>query len=317
MTQLCILSQLSTDILSEQKLGMAGNIVAVVLLLLVNCAMGQSGSADASELESWMSIDQSKNPCSRVLPGLDRMAKGVDLTKLDLYHDFGADGEDGFQRRVLDYNCKGGKKYTIGKEAYDVPDEFEDVDPLPAGAGSSSSAIMTSRSELKKVMSTEVGFGVGSGKSKDKESTEAPGGSLSASATYKATSESIDAKRNEILINKMTAMSAKAKLDPVANLMSSVSSVLLLAIQQLPEKFNIESAAQYMNFFREFGTHFFAEANLGGVISSITHLDNWLTKNMDETTIKANAELKLAKYSGSVKHKRVDTKSSRHSMSTR
>ncbi len=50
--------------------------------------------------------------CSRVAPGLNRLARGVDVTELDLNPDHFS-GSHGYRQRIIDYTCDNGHKWNL------------------------------------------------------------------------------------------------------------------------------------------------------------------------------------------------------------
>lgn len=62
-------------------------------------------------------------PCSNLLPGLSKITKGVDITRLDLLPlDFS--GNDGTMSPIIQLTCDQGKQWTNPKRiSYDMPDQ--------------------------------------------------------------------------------------------------------------------------------------------------------------------------------------------------
>ena len=52
-------------------------------------------------------------PCGRLAPGLSRLHRGVDITKLDLLP-LDISVPQGYKLPVIDYTCDKGKTYTLG-----------------------------------------------------------------------------------------------------------------------------------------------------------------------------------------------------------
>lgn len=44
--------------------------------------------------------------CENIVPGLETIARGVDITKFDLLHDYGVDASDGFAENLFDFTCR-------------------------------------------------------------------------------------------------------------------------------------------------------------------------------------------------------------------
>jgi hypothetical protein len=214
--------------------------------------------------------------CARLVPGLDRIAQGVDVTKLDLFHDFSIDVDDGFKNRILEYKCTEGKKWTssFDKETYDVPDEVDSVVAMSSGIKVSDAVIMKSRADIKKSMAIEAGIEV-----------DFLLGSFSTSTTFKTSHEAMESSNTNVATNKAYVNIASVTLAPSKFLGSSLSKHLLSELDDLPEKFNESSLPQYMAFFEAYGTHYFTKGSFGGSLSTWFTINESLSTVMDDRTI--------------------------------
>src|SRR5690242_17676162 len=100
--------------------------------------------------------------CENTLPGIERLSLGVDLTKLDLNHDYSVDREDGFIRPLIRLTCDEEKQWVspFDGKTYNVPDQVERIVALPTGTVTSKALTINSLSDAKKSMSVEAGFSV-------------------------------------------------------------------------------------------------------------------------------------------------------------
>ena len=52
-------------------------------------------------------ISENKNLCATIIPGLHRLTRGIDITKLDLLHDYSQDTKDGFVAAAfIEWTCR-------------------------------------------------------------------------------------------------------------------------------------------------------------------------------------------------------------------
>ena len=77
-----------------------------------------------------------KNYCKKMVPGLNRMAQGIDIAKLDLFPP-DITSPSGFLRPIFGYSCAVERKWydpMDPSEEYDIPDQVESVIPVPTGS---------------------------------------------------------------------------------------------------------------------------------------------------------------------------------------
>ena len=66
--------------------------------------------------------------CSNVMPGLNRLRRGVDVAKLDLFSLQPMSADDGFRKPIVDFTCSEGKQINVRTpggdlRSYDLPDQ--------------------------------------------------------------------------------------------------------------------------------------------------------------------------------------------------
>lgn len=253
----------------------------------------------------------SKTICNRVAPGLDRIALGVDVTRLDLFHDYNAGDDDGFTNRIVDYNCAEGKTWTspFDGTVYQIPDEIDALVSMSSGVLISDSVIMKHNSELRKSMAIDAGI-------------DASKGAFSASGSYKSSHTKIQQSEKTIAFSKAVVNIAQATFAPakfIGN--SSMSKYMRYMLEELPERLDNVSMSAYMNFFETYGTHFFHRSRFGGSLSKWFELDSDLLKQMDEESVKVEVKASFLStlkahgaYSGDVKSS--DERFSKHEAHT-
>lgn len=124
-----------------------------------------------------------ESSCRNPYPGLVRMARGVDITTLDLFPT-NLLSANGFGRTLFEFSCKGGNTWAHpenGDLAFDVPDQVAGLNSLPSGALIVRTDFEQSLKQLKGWLAANVGLDVGSGLF----------GSFSASSSYRESQEQI------------------------------------------------------------------------------------------------------------------------------
>src|SRR5699024_5701212 len=121
--------------------------------------------------------------CNNPYPGLVRMARGVDITSLDL---FPADllGSNGFGRTLFEFTCNSNKKWSHPENSsheFEIPDQIAGLNSLPSGALLVRTDFEQSMKQFKNWLAVNVGLDITAGLF----------GSFSASASYKESQEHI------------------------------------------------------------------------------------------------------------------------------
>ncbi|XP_059143534.1 perivitellin-2 67 kDa subunit-like [Physella acuta] len=216
-------------------------------------------------------------PCTNLPPGLSKMNRGVDCSKLDLLP-IDVVGNDGVMSPIIPFTCDLGKQYKSVKGiVYELPDQVWQMTSVPGGWLSSDAHTYSSYSAIRNSMGSSVGLEVDTGKY-----------SFSASVSYKKLQNSIT--NTSRYISEVTAFSSATRADV-----------------NPPEKLGLDSFAQayidttltgtyesnpnaYNKFIDTYGTHYFTSANFGGFIRMVfeTAKDYFMSKT--ESEIEANAK---------------------------
>lgn len=129
--------------------------------------------------------DEDDKVCGElVVPGIDRISRGIDITELDLTPPETARTViGGVRSRLIDFTCNREEKWQHPQTevTYDVPDQVQRPATLPTGSLKAVVRISGDSEELKKSWSTKVGAGL--------EDVEKFG--FSASVTFKGVQESL------------------------------------------------------------------------------------------------------------------------------
>ena len=117
-----------------------------------------------------------------VLPGIERMALGIDITKLDLFPT-NFHQTNGFMKPVLDFTYKNNSKWVdpSNDQVYYKPDQVNAFNPLPSGNLEAKSQVSGDSQTYKDSMDAKVGLSV--------DTVEY--GKYSASVSYKDVQEQV------------------------------------------------------------------------------------------------------------------------------
>lgn len=95
-----------------------------------------------------------------LIPGIEKMARGVDITQLDLTpSDLTLD--NGYKRTIVSFTCDGALKWTTSDgTAYERPDQIAGANVQPAGQLRTSVDFSGDSEEYKRSRSLKVGLEV-------------------------------------------------------------------------------------------------------------------------------------------------------------
>ncbi len=100
-----------------------------------------------------------------LLPGLDTMQQGVDLSSLDFFPmgEKSSNEANGHRESVFSYACKHGRKWSNPSlkngKVYSLPDEVQDVRKVPSALMQASVDISSSLHDTKKSLEVQAGIG--------------------------------------------------------------------------------------------------------------------------------------------------------------
>jgi len=213
--------------------------------------------------------------CDDLIPGLKLFQSGVDGARLDLMGL--GQNERGFLSPVVHFTCQKGKKTRIplgiGKE-YDEPDQIDGVTAIPAGWTSDKADIMKSRSDVSKFISVNGGFGDALGLFK-------------LSASYSKMTSMVNEKKEFVASSKKVVPMFTARMVPF-NKLKVTDSIQAYIEDDLTSTFE-EDPEPYRLFISFWGTHFFHNANFGGVIQVLLEMDASFAEKQSQKAIGAQA----------------------------
>ncbi|CAG0903510.1 unnamed protein product [Darwinula stevensoni] len=225
---------------------------------------------------------QPSKRCDVPVPGLSKMARGVDITQLDLTPlDFA--GQDGFKRPLFDFTCDQGHKIILEKAEYQLPDQIWEVTHIPGGWLASNVRIYKSYQEIKGSMAFEVG------------------GELSLKKFGFSASRSYEHMQNTITntshyLEEVSSFDSAVRADFVPEWVLTLGRFPKMFVENyLPENYTQDPAA-YEKFIAYFGTHYFQHGNFGGVIKMHLETRTDYFNGKTDAQVKAQAQASFLKF---------------------
>ncbi|KAK7475350.1 hypothetical protein BaRGS_00033426, partial [Batillaria attramentaria] len=200
-------------------------------------------------------------PCTNILPGLERQARGVDVTKLDLIPINPVQSGGGFMSQVT----------------YALPDNVWSTNSIPSGSLAASTHVLMTSNEVRKSFSVNAGVDV----------TTAKFG-FSSSFSYSRTQTTL--LKNERKVSTVSAAFSSRRVDLVPGNELVLDQRAQAAINALPARL-ADGRAAYENFLRQYGTHYISEARFGGIMNVYMETESqYLEKtNAEAVSVQASA----------------------------
>lgn len=101
--------------------------------------------------------------CRNAYPGLALMARGVDITRLDLYPTDLSSSFSGFGRTLFEFTCSSTSTWShhSSELSFDVPDQIAGLNSLPSGGLLVRSDVQQSLRQFKNWLAVHVGVETG------------------------------------------------------------------------------------------------------------------------------------------------------------
>ncbi|XP_059154870.1 perivitellin-2 67 kDa subunit-like [Physella acuta] len=219
--------------------------------------------------------------CPNLPPGLTKIVKGVDISKLDLLPlEFTSD--DGILSPVFPLTCEQGKKWKSPKGViYDMPDQIWTISSVPGGYMSSEVSTFQTYSEVRDSMSVSVGLDI-----------DYRMFSFSASSTYKKMQSLIT--NSSKYLSEVTAFTGATRVDVLpAGSLEFDNNTQNYIDNMLTGTYESNQQA-YDTFVKEYGTHYFATGNFGGYVRMIFEATQEYFSSSSEVDIETNAKASYA-----------------------
>ncbi|XP_053205376.1 perivitellin-2 67 kDa subunit-like [Panonychus citri] len=274
-----------------------------------NLQYSRSDVSSSSHSSSSSGQSSSTSFCENILPGLESVARGVDITKLDLLHDYSVDGFDGTTENLFDYTCRKSRKVTIAGREYDVPDQVQNIKlseqesfitslvsstsspiSLLSSSSSSSSSSVTPMTMtevrlfedfrlLKNHLSTSLGLGRSSSKGWFSET-------LSLSHFQQLMINSSTTLLTMEANSPLYTITLPSKLPLRRHLSEFLSDYLE---QELPDSYDTDPT-RYLDFLKTYGTHYYRTMTLGGSIKLWSEVSPNIRSGITTNTLQYKAQ---------------------------
>lgn len=214
--------------------------------------------------------------CNNPVPGLLKMARGVDVTSLDVTP-LDLTGEHGFKHPIVQYTCTEGKTRIVDGVTYELPDQVWTVSQIPGGSLSSGVEILKTSKEVRSSMASEVGGGLQLSKF-----------AFSASTSYKRMQHTVT--NTSRYIEYVSAFFSGRRADLKLHFALDLDPLVQGFVDtQLPVSY-LEHPAPYEEFIEYFGTHYFRSANYGGMISLLLETSSTYFMGKTDRDVSRQAE---------------------------
>ncbi|CAG0897906.1 unnamed protein product [Darwinula stevensoni] len=238
-----------------------------------------SQSSTESPLQSKYHHRSSKR-CDSLVPWLRKMARGVDIARMDLLPlDF--TGPDGFKRPLFDFTCERGSTIIVNNTEFQLPDQVWEVTRIPGGWLSPSVQLFKSYQDVRRSMALQVEY--------EPESSDLFKLAFSASRSYERMQHIIANKSH--YIKEVSSFETAFQVDLIPSWVLHLSRLTAVFVDsRLPKSFT-EDPGAYEEFIANFGTHYFKSAKFGGLIKLLleTHSDYFENKSDEEMKAQALA----------------------------
>lgn len=226
------------------------------------------------------------DPCGEdIVPGVERISRGVDITELDLTPPFKASRSmlGGLRSPIVAFTCSGGEKWRHPQTdtTYQVPDQLQRPATLPSGSLRAVTKVSGDSEELKKSWSTTVGGGA-----------EGEKFGFSASATFKGALETLH-QDNRTVAETTCSVSTHVvdfKLPKHLTLTEDFTDYFTEDDADGVVATYEEARPLYDKFIKQFGTHYFESATFGGTMVVRTYLKEEYVSSNDESSVETDLE---------------------------
>ena len=99
-------------------------------------------------------------PCENLLPGLERMSRGVDITSLELFP-YDISLTNGFRQSLFDFSCNSDLKWSHPSRPdlkYIIPDQVSSINSIPGGVYNQKTTFNQHLRDYKKSLSIQLGL---------------------------------------------------------------------------------------------------------------------------------------------------------------
>ncbi|KAK7093597.1 hypothetical protein V1264_007319 [Littorina saxatilis] len=211
--------------------------------------------------------------CTNVVPGLDRMTRGIDITTFDLYDK----DNRGLRQAIVEFNCDRGKNKTIDGTLYAIPDEVNSVTTVPGAISNAVTRVVRTYNESRDVLAQNFQIG---------GTVKKFGFSLSQS--LRQTQEAIYKESRYVSTVSAFESAREAQLQTVYDLEISPNAKKYMENYLVADR-NPKNE-DFSRFIRDYGTHYFQAANFGGILLVELQTKTSYYREHGEEALKVQAE---------------------------
>ena len=219
--------------------------------------------------------------CDNIVPGIGRMARGVDITTLDLFPT-DLSFSNGFKAPLFEMSCDKRRRWSHPSNPsvfFELPDQVDAINTVPGGAMNINTQMHHDLDQYKRQMAHKIGL---NGKMQLV-------GTFSGSPSYQSAQEQL-LKSNKTAIETFAHVSA-LQIDFTSDLqrLKLHDNFVKHINDKLGEDFD-RNEDVYDEFLNKFGTHYFEFGTFGGYLHQKMLVQNDYIYRTEPRVITANIE---------------------------
>ncbi|CAG5124603.1 unnamed protein product [Candidula unifasciata] len=220
--------------------------------------------------------------CTNPPPGVSRMIRGVDITKLDIVP-LQILGSNGFKSPVLNFTCSGGRRWRNPRGIeYQLPDQVWQMTSIPGGWVSADVSLYKTYEDVRRSMNSEVGIRGSLWKF-----------SFSASRNYMKLQNTIS--NSSRYVSDIAAFESATRVDFIPSWVIELDRFAAAYIDRRISGTFESNPAAYNRFIENFGTHYFSTANFGGYIRVTFETSSSYFYSRTDSEVKSKAKASFLK----------------------
>ncbi|CAL1530299.1 unnamed protein product [Lymnaea stagnalis] len=220
--------------------------------------------------------------CSNPPPGIQKMTRGVDITKLDLVP-VDVIGTNGFKSPIINFSCSRNRTWrSPDGQDYQLPDQIWQMTTVPGGWLSAETKLYKNYNDVRRSMTTEVGGEGAIWKF-----------AFSGSHSYKKMQNAIT--NTSRYVSDIASFESAVRADVIPSWILEVDTFAQMFIDRMITGDYETNPRSYNRFINQFGTHYFSTANFGGYIKVVSETTMDYLYSRSESEAKANAKASFLK----------------------
>lgn len=237
------------------------------------------------------------------------MARGVDVTSLDLVPMDASNSDDGYRGLLIKYTCRKDLTRTLANVKYNQPDQISVVSEIPAGSMDSSVSVVKTANDARNSLSVNAGVDAAT-----------PKVAFSASFSYEKMQSTLLQKSRKVETVSNAYGARRVDMVTKDTLKLSLDTGVKALIAKLPSSYT-DNPAAYRDFIKTYGTHYFVMAKFGGTLTMFleTSADYYEKNELTKIEVQAKATFlsAVSAYGGvSTSTATIDAKFTENSLKT-